>query len=190
MADWDLTICGLDGLGRQCRPGVTHIVSILDPDRPDPAAVRRYPADRRLTLRFDDIEAPSRWFAAPKPGHVELLLAFGRRLPIGTAGHLLIHCHAGISRSTAAAAALLMQAHPDAEEDEIFAHIARIRPQACPNARIIAFADEILGRDGRLIAAARRFQARNVAALPRLPMAAMVGDRLPRLAPDQQAVAA
>jgi predicted protein tyrosine phosphatase len=39
--------------------------------------------------------------------------------------HLLVHCHAGVSRSTAAMATLLAEARPDWDEHSVFAHIAR-----------------------------------------------------------------
>jgi predicted protein tyrosine phosphatase len=58
--------------------------------------------------------------------------AFGRGLsevPHDDA-HLLVHCHAGISRSTAAMAAGLTQALPDTPADGIFEVVLRIRPQA------------------------------------------------------------
>lgn len=167
MADWELSICGLEALARHCRHGVSHVVSILDPEEPEPESLAAWPAGARLMLRFHDIVGPSRWLAAPKAGHVELLLAFGRSLR-GQAGHLLIHCHGGVSRSTAAAAALLLQAHPEADEDEVIGHVAGLRPQAWPNARIVTFADHILNRQGRLIEALGRFYGKRLSATPGL----------------------
>ena len=69
--------------------------------------------------------------------------------------HLLVHCHAGISRSTAALATLLARHTPLGDEAGIFARIREIRPIAWPNSRMIGFADDILGRGGRLNAALR-----------------------------------
>ena len=80
----------------------------------------------------------------------------------------MIHCHAGISRSTAAMAMILAQAFPDESEGAIVDRLSRIRPQAWPNSRMIGFADELLGRDGRFIAAVAGIYARRLAARPEL----------------------
>jgi predicted protein tyrosine phosphatase len=74
----------------------------------------------------------------------------------------------GISRSTAAMAMLLAQAHPEQEEEAIAQSLTSIRPKAWPNSRMIAFADEILGREGRLTLAARKMYGRLLALQPHL----------------------
>src|SRR5687768_18426750 len=124
MIDWPvkITICGLDELPGHCAAGVTHALSILDPEWPDPELFAVHPSCERLVLRFHDIIDPSPGMIAPTHAHMEAILAFGRVLPEGEA-HLLIHCHAGISRSTAAAAALLLQARPQADEHDLVADI-------------------------------------------------------------------
>ncbi|MGZ8896654.1 MAG: tyrosine phosphatase family protein [Candidatus Aminicenantales bacterium] len=164
------TICGLEELPGHGRAGVTHLLSLLDPDAPEPGFPELSAPLRRLTLRFHDVIAPSFPLVAPEPAHVEALLAFGRTLP-GTASdtglaHLLVHCHMGVSRSTAAMAALLAQAHPELPEESIMARIAEIRPQAWPNSRLVRFADAQLGRDGRLVAALGWLYARQLARHP------------------------
>ena len=154
-----LTICGLQELCTFQDAAVTHVLSILDPHHPDPADFAAYGPHQRLTLRFDDIIDALPGMSPPERAHVVQLLEFGRGLtaPDGDPlGHLLVHCHAGISRSTASMATLLAEARPEADEDWIFSHIREIRPQAWPNSRMIAFADELLGRDGRLVAALTR----------------------------------
>src|SRR6202008_4231667 len=123
------TICGIAELRCHCAAGVTHIVSILDPDAPDPADFGSYAPPQRLTLRFHDIIEPVPGLIPPEASHVEALLRFGR----GTGVHMLIHCHMGVSRSTAAATALLIQAHPELDDDPALAQILRLRPQAWPN---------------------------------------------------------
>jgi predicted protein tyrosine phosphatase len=70
-----------------------------------------------------------------------------------------VHCHMGVSRSTAAMLALLAQIHPSEAEDRLFARLREIRPQAWPNSLMITYADDLLGRTGRLIAALRRHYA-------------------------------
>jgi predicted protein tyrosine phosphatase len=149
-----VTICGIAELDEHSTAGVTHVLSILGPDWPEPEAFAAFPPHRRLTLRFHDIIEPSPDQLAPSRQDVERLLAFGRELPAAAGSHLLVHCQAGVSRSTAAAALILAQAHPDRPAHEAFDAVARIRPRAWPNLRILEFGDALLGRDGEIIAAA------------------------------------
>jgi predicted protein tyrosine phosphatase len=88
--------------------------------------------------------------------HVADLLAFGRGLleEPRDGAHLLVHCHAGVSRSTASMALVLAQALPDVPADRIFEEVLRIRRQAWPNLRILEIGDAMLGRRGELVAAA------------------------------------
>jgi predicted protein tyrosine phosphatase len=155
--DLRLTVCGLDELESHRAGRATHVLSILDPGYPEPAAFAAYDPHHRLTLRFHDIIGPWPGWEAPERAHVEQLVAFGAELDAAGAGlrHLLVHCHAGISRSTAALATLLARHTEVGDEPAIFARIREIRPIAWPNSRMIGFADEILERGGRLSAALR-----------------------------------
>jgi predicted protein tyrosine phosphatase len=74
----------------------------------------------------------------------------------------------GISRSTAAMAMLLAQAYPEDDEGAIMRRLTTIRPPAWPNSRMMAFADELLGRGGKLLTAVRRLHGRQLAARPHL----------------------
>jgi predicted protein tyrosine phosphatase len=165
-----LTICGLSELDHHRTRGVTHVLSILDPDWPDPEPFGSYDPHQRTTLRFHDVVEPGPGLVLPRREHVERIVAFGQALREEAAArsdaHLLVHCHMGISRSTAAMATVLAQADPEAEADAIFAHIGAIRPQAWPNSVMIGFADELLDRGGRLTAALARFYARQLARRP------------------------
>lgn len=166
-----LTICGLTELGTFQDAKVTHVLSILDPGYPDPTDFAAYGPHKRLTLRFDDIIAPTPGMALPERHHIEALLEFGRGLAAAVDDplhHLLIHCHAGISRSTASMTILLAEARPATDEDALLAHIREIRPQAWPNSRMIEMADELLQREGRLIAALRRHYAEQIKRRPDL----------------------
>ncbi|MGD9508359.1 MAG: tyrosine phosphatase family protein [Geminicoccaceae bacterium] len=155
--DLRLTICGIEELDGHCTAQVTHVLSILDPDHPDPRAFAAYEPHRRLTMRFHDIIGPWPGWQAPEREDVEALVEFGEELDgVGeNLRHLLVHCHAGISRSSAAMATLLARHTPVGEEEGIFERIRAIRPIAWPNSRMIGFADDILGRGGRLNAALR-----------------------------------
>jgi predicted protein tyrosine phosphatase len=68
--------------------------------------------------------------------------------------HLLVHCHMGISRSTASMALILAQARPDRPAAEALAEVRRIRSRIWPNLRVMELGDALLGRGGTLVAAA------------------------------------
>jgi predicted protein tyrosine phosphatase len=166
-----LTICGLEELESHSSRGVTHVLSILDPGWPEPDVFGRYDAHHRSTVRFHDAIAPEPNIVLPRREDVETILSFGRTIEAQSGSaerHLLVHCHMGISRSTAAMTMLLAQAHPERDEAEIADHIREIRPIAWPNLRMVAFADDLMGRNGRLVAAAARIYAKSLAARPEL----------------------
>jgi predicted protein tyrosine phosphatase len=149
-----ITICGIPELDAHCTAGVTHVLSILDPDIADPAAFEAFGTHHRLALRFNDIIEPVADRIAPSLVDVHRLLEFGRELDTAPGSHLLVHCHAGISRSTAATALILAQAAPERSAADAFQAIVRLRPRAWPNLRILEFGDRLLARDGELVAAA------------------------------------
>src|SRR5690606_37115701 len=155
-----LTICGIAELPGHGARDVTHVLSLLDPDWPELEVFRRYGAHHRRILHFNDIIEPQPGRIMPTPDDVAAILEFGQELQASQAGrcegHLLVHCHMGVSRSTAAMLSLLAQAYPYEDEDRLFARLRSIRPQAWPNSLMVSFADEQLRRGGRLTAALRR----------------------------------
>jgi predicted protein tyrosine phosphatase len=151
FAPFQLTICGIPELDEHCAAGVTHVLSILDPDWPDPPAFSAFPPHHRLGLRFNDIIEPRPDQLAPASADVERLLAFAREPHLTADSHLLIHCHAGVSRSTAAAALILAQARPDRAAREALEAVAQLRPRAWPNLRMLEIGDALLGRNGEIV---------------------------------------
>jgi predicted protein tyrosine phosphatase len=167
-----LTVCGLEELETHRERRVTDVLSLLDPGTPEPSAFDAYNEHHRVTLRFHDILEPQLGMIPPEPRDVAAILKFGKELEAQETysgeRHLLIHCHMGISRSTAAMAMLLAQAHPDEDEDAIAERLTTIRPKAWPNTRMMSFADEMLSRGGRLTQAARKMHGRLLALQPHL----------------------
>jgi predicted protein tyrosine phosphatase len=165
-----ITICGIDELFGYADANVTHVLSILDPGEPEPEAFGSFGEHRRLELRFHDvIEESVPGYDPPQRHHIESLLAFGRAIvdsDTQETPHLLVHCHMGISRSTAAAMLLLAEAKPDRSPADIMAEIAHIRSKAWPNLRMIEIGDFLLKLDGALVKAARERHHELACALP------------------------
>jgi predicted protein tyrosine phosphatase len=168
FAGFRATICGVDELDGLGAAGVTHVLSLLDPGWPEPASLGGLGAHRRLDLRFHDIVDALPGLRSPGRADVEALLGFARALAAAPAAHLLVHCQMGLSRSTASLALVLAQARPDRDAASVFDEIVRLRPRAWPNLRIVELGDELLGRDGTLIAAAGRCYRARIAERPRL----------------------
>ena len=148
-----LHVCSLSKLNETVTAtGAKSVVTLINAemDVPTPEGV---PPDRHLFLAFNDIVEQVAALTPPNEQHVEDLLAFvrgwDRRAP------LVIHCWAGISRSTAGAYVAACALNPDADEFRLASALRETAPSATPNARIIAMADKLLGRDGRMIDAIR-----------------------------------
>ena len=147
---FDMEVCSLSQMRRRVRRiDATHVVSLVE------AKARVYTPSRvsvndHLILRFEDDEDPSAPFA-PEPRHVKSLLDFGKRVPEGA--RVVVHCRAGVSRSSAGAIALLAQAGGPEMYEEAVRAVMENRPEACPNRLVVELADDRLGADGALSAA-------------------------------------
>jgi len=151
LVRYDITICGIPELDLHREAGLSDVLSIIDPYEPEPVVFDRFHPHRRQTLRFDDVMSRSAGAQAPEDDHLEALLAFGQAIEqAGDATHLLIHCHAGVSRSTAAAAILMAQ-HNAGREADAFLALLELRAQAWPNTRMVQIADRLMARNGALI---------------------------------------
>jgi predicted protein tyrosine phosphatase len=170
LVPFGISVCGVDELASFAEHGVSHVLSILDPGQPEPPALAAFPAHARLDLRFHDIIEEREGEIAPMVSDVDLLLAFGRDLQAEPRerAHLLVHCHAGISRSTASMVLLLAQARPDEAAGAVVSEVVRIRPRAWPNLRIVKLGDALLKREGALVGAVRAQYATRLAETPEL----------------------
>jgi len=128
----------------------SHLITLLSPEEliETPAG---FDPSRHLRLGMHDIAAPEEGFVAPDAHMVERVLRFARdwdaRAP------MVVHCWAGISRSTASAFIIACERNPHADELKIALSMRRASPSAFPNRRIVALADDILGRQGRMLEA-------------------------------------
>jgi predicted protein tyrosine phosphatase len=130
--------------------GARHVVTLLK----DVELVRRpagIPHANHLVLRMDDISQPIDGYTEPADDHVMALLRFVRGWD--RAAPLVIHCYAGISRSTAGAFVSVCALNPHRDEGAVAKELRRLSPSASPNIRIVAIADRVLGRNGRMLEA-------------------------------------
>ena len=124
-----------------------RVISLLDPDWMFPELGPEY-ADRHLRLAFHDAHAPANEQTMPSSAHVRTLLAF-----LATCERhelLLIHCRAGIGRSTAASFIAACVAYPEIDERKIAEALRQASPLARPNETLVLLADREMGRDGRM----------------------------------------
>jgi predicted protein tyrosine phosphatase len=130
--------------------GVSHLVTLINGDTAIPTPPSIGP-DRHLRLAMNDICEPQPGLVLPCGSHVTDLIGFARGWD--RQAPLLIHCWAGISRSTAAAFIALCALNREGSEQELAWALRRASPTAYPNRLLVALADEALARDGRMISA-------------------------------------
>lgn len=131
---------------RLIRPG--YLVSIIQPEY-QPETPPEIEPERHLRVGVHDISEPSEGSIVPGHTHIEELIDFLHDWPVDES--LMVHCYAGVSRSTATA---LIARFMKCGDELTSAHALRAAaPHAQPNRRIIAIADGILGCSGRLIEA-------------------------------------
>jgi predicted protein tyrosine phosphatase len=137
----------LEDAVRRHRP--SHLLTLLDqPFVPTPQTIQ---LDRHLRLRMHDIVEPIEGGIVPESSHVADLISFGKGWD--RTAPFLVHCWAGISRSTAAAYILLCDLHGPGQEERIARALRFHAPHAQPNRLLVRHADLLLGRRGRMVAA-------------------------------------
>jgi predicted protein tyrosine phosphatase len=170
LLPFGISVCGIEELAGHCETGASHVLSILDPDHPVPEAFGSFGEHAKLELRFHDIIEETPGQILPQPAHVDAILALGQDMDADAAAdrHLLVHCHAGISRSTAALVLVVAQALPTVPAEEILRLIHHMREKAWPNLRMIEMGDARLGRDGSLVAATHALHRLQIDRRPQL----------------------
>lgn len=128
----------------------SHLVTLIK-DGTHVERPRSIPADQHLFLAFDDIIEPIDGMTPPSEEHAEALLSFVGRWD--QTQPIVVHCFAGISRSTAAAFVTLCALRPERDESELARGLRLASPSATPNIRLVGFADRLLGRKGRMVSA-------------------------------------
>src|ERR1700710_2990204 len=104
-----------------------------------------------LKVQMDNIIEHMDGFVAPNDTHINQVLDFVRGWD--RSAPLVVHCYAGISRSTASAFAAACMLNPQRHEISIARQIRAASPIASPNRLIVSLADKALGREGRMLRA-------------------------------------
>jgi predicted protein tyrosine phosphatase len=145
MAIWISSLAEAPRLAEKHR--VSRVVSLLSPYDTFPTFACLGP-DCHLTVPIHDIAEDIGDWRAPGVTDAEKLIRFvetwDRAQPI------LIHCWAGISRSTASAFITACVHNPKTDENEIAQALREASPTAFPNPRLVGHADAVLGRGGRM----------------------------------------
>jgi predicted protein tyrosine phosphatase len=127
--------------------GVSHVLGCLGPESPHPEL--GFDQARHLKLTFHDILDEMEGFQPPTREHVEKIVQFVDAWQ--QQGKLLVHCFAGISRSTASAFTAMCMINSQEDEIVLARELRSHSPVASPNLRMVKFADDILGRRGRMV---------------------------------------
>ncbi|HZC96749.1 MAG TPA: protein-tyrosine phosphatase family protein [Bradyrhizobium sp.] len=146
-----LHVCSLAALPDTVKAtGASHVLTVMaNVDQVlRPASVL---AANHLKVSMDDIIESIDGFVAPSDQHIEQVLNFVRSWDRGAP--MVVHCYAGISRSTASAFAAACMLNPHRDEAAIARQIRAASPIAQPNRLIVSLADKALGRDGRMLRA-------------------------------------
>jgi predicted protein tyrosine phosphatase len=146
-----LHVCSLAALPETVRAtGASHILTVMaNVDQVQrPASVLEV---NHLKVSMDDITEQMDGFVAPADHHIERVLSFVRSWD--RSAPMVVHCYAGISRSTASAFAAACALNPHRDEIEIARQIRARSPIASPNRLIVSLADKALGREGRMLRA-------------------------------------
>lgn len=130
----------------------SHVLTLLGDDADHPACGEVH----HRVLRFNDIALPMDGLTAPSAAIVREILDFGQSWRGAASGApLLVHCYAGISRSTAAAYILACTFAGPGREQALADRLRAASPTATPNSLMIALADKALSREGRMIGAVK-----------------------------------
>jgi predicted protein tyrosine phosphatase len=144
-------VCSLAALPATVKTtGASHVLTVManvaQVQRPESVLPKNH-----LKVQFDDITEAIEGFVAPSDVHVEQVLNFVRGWD--RSAPLVVHCYAGISRSTASAFAAACALNPHRDEIAIARQIRAASPIAQPNRLLVSLADKALGRDGRMLRA-------------------------------------
>jgi len=139
-----LDICDLATVRSLDLSQYSGVITIEEPDTEDPFRTDVVP---QLILQFHDIDMTMLGYVEPESEHIRQALTFARE----TDGSLLVHCRAGVSRSTAIALAIKAVSLGAGNEWQACEWLKQVCPQAQPNKLVMSLADQILNSNKILI---------------------------------------
>ena len=142
-----LIVCPLAQLDTALALAPSHVLTLLGPGAEIPTCPGIAPT-QRLVLNFNDINGPVEGLTHASSADIENLITFAQSWH--GPDPFVAHCWAGISRSTAAAYIIACARHAPGLEQELATQLRQLAPTATPNPWMIALADDLLGRDGRM----------------------------------------
>jgi len=146
-----LHVCSLAALPDTVKAtGASHVLTVMANVEQVQRPVSVLPA-HHLKVSMDDITEQMDGFVAPSEQHIEKVLAFVRGWD--RSAPMVVHCYAGISRSTASAFMAACALNPHKDEISIAKQIRAASAIAQPNRLIVSLADKVLGREGRMLRA-------------------------------------
>ncbi len=165
METTKFSICGIKELQQHTHTGATYVLSFVDPDLQVIEGLDQIDCIEKLVFRFHDIIEPMEGYVHPNESDMEEIIALGKKY-MRLKAHVLLHCHQGISRSTAVLIALLALSQPELAEDELFAILRSYRKQAWPNSLMIQYFDDLLEKNGKLVKSLSNHYAFQIASRP------------------------
>lgn len=154
VAPETIHVCPLSAVDQMiARTGARHLVTLINNqlmiETPPGIAPHRH-----LRVALNDIAGPQPGLVHPNEQHVASLIGFAMAWDHNAP--ILVHCWAGISRSTAGSFIVLCTLNPDASETHIAQALRTASPTATPNRLMIQLADDALMRRGRMVEAIER----------------------------------
>jgi predicted protein tyrosine phosphatase len=153
MVPDDITVTGYSKACRLKRRGFAGVITVEDPGALARRQLRFHsePHPAHLVLRFEDLDAEHDGIRTPLASDVAEALEFASAVR----GPLLIHCFAGVSRSTSIALSIIASRLPAGTEKQALDALLTIAPQAVPDLLVVRHADDLLGRGGALLQTVR-----------------------------------
>lgn len=120
-----------------------YIISLTDPSQ----RMKSF-GDNHIHVKFPDTTHPTDLEYMKMYSGVLQVINWVKRNKLTPEHKILVHCHAGISRSSAMAWTLKVM-FGETDYREAFNSLKENRTYIWPNTQVIAFADEILGLEGK-----------------------------------------
>lgn len=145
----EVAVKSLNG-ARKIKRKYDAILTIEDPLFRNGLRFHKRPHPDQLVLMFEDVDVVHEDIAMPDIAHIKAAIEFARE---HSDGSVLVHCKAGVARSTALALGILADRLGEGREGEAVNHLLKIRDCAVPNLVVLDLVDTFLERGGKLTAA-------------------------------------